>query len=319
MDMPYMVSAKKNYYLLIITILFIIYIAFLIYDNMQNPKNKQIEQKKQYELISSHSIEAFIFGGSNSVNSISARQLSYLTGLRFHNASMPLELENEINYNNFIINIASLTDTKNTRIVIYSSVLPFNNKRMDKYLNKNSNTSFKFIPSYSLIGYSKNYLNNLLENNNKKINSNNKDEMINNAYGDSTNKSENCFYNLKNNKFNPASLEDSTNFLVNKAYFLSNLFLDSKIYIILPSLYFDALNTTNSYAYELKYSFEKKLRLNYAQISSQVNLIIQPQFPIISHICNDPHHATALGRTWRTNDLLKSIADDPSLSIAPKN
>jgi len=136
------------------------------------------------------------------------------------------------------------------------------------------------------------------------------DEIIFNSFGDYTNITNNCFYNNKINRFDPESIENSANFLVNKSYFLASNFPNSKIYITLPSLYYPSQpeNFLN-YTSELKESFSKLLFLKYPKITKRVSLIIQPLYPLRDFVCNDPHHSTAIGRVWRTNDLLRSIND----------
>ena len=77
---------------------------------------------------------------------------------------------------------------------------------------------------------------------------------------------------------------------------------------MLPSLYFGSPTPSFSiYTAKLQESFNRYLLAMYPQIIHRVTLIIQPLYPSVEYVCNDPHHSTAIGRVWRTNDLLKSL------------
>jgi hypothetical protein len=285
---------KKNYLLFAFIFIFINYILVLIFFHYQ---------QKQLGMTIPKNTIALIIGGSNSLQSLSAQQLSHATGMRYHNISIDAEFGNEINYNNFIINTTSEIND-NIKIIIYSSILPFSFNSINKYSRYNFSKDFKIIPPISIASYlRKIIINNLNDNENLVSN-----KLTTNSFGDANTIEKNCLYDIEKNKFNPETLENSKNFLVERAYFLANTFNKSKIYIVLPSLYYASpVPTYSIFTDQLKESFEKYLFLKYPQISSRVTLIIQPLYSTVGHVCNDPHHATSSGRLWRTNNLLSYI------------
>lgn len=304
--MLYTDNVKKNkYYLICVAFFSMAYICFLVFDwqQQQNP------QQQQLEIINANNIDALIFGGSNATNSLSARQLSAVSNERWHNASMAGELGSQIAYEKFILKVASKKNKDEFKVVVYSSILPYTSNSIKKYTERRPD-GFKIIPSFSIAGYLKSYFINRLDEAAMEKNELNKDELIFNSFGDFTNPKKNCFYNINKNKFNPETVENSTNFLVNKSYFLATNFPNSKIYITLPSLYY-ASQTSKFLIYtaKLKESFNRNLYLMHPKLTDRITLIVQPLYPIIDDVCSDPHHATALGRIWRTNDLLKSMVD----------
>jgi hypothetical protein len=293
----------------LITIAFFIftYAFLLIFDSQQQQQQQQ--QQINY-LIKRKHVNRLIFGGSNSLNSLSARQLSAITNEKWQNLSMSSELGGKLQYNNFILKTASEIMKNDIEIVVYSSILPFSFNSTDNYNKRQFYDGFNFIPYTSVAGHLKNYYTNHSEENDAQGKEMSTDELIFNSFGDYTNLTKNCFYQISNNKFNPEIIEKSTNFLVDRSLFLANVFPNSKIYIVLPSLY-HSLPERNFLIYtdKLKESFNSELLIKYPQLTDRVILIVQPFFPIVNYVCNDPHHSTAIGRVWRTNDLLKSILD----------
>ena len=308
--MPYMVNVKKNKYYLITIIFFIFTYAFLlIFDKHQQLEQKQLKQLKQQQhinyLIERKHVTGLIFGGSNAMNSLSARQLSDNTHVEWQNLSIDSELGSKLQYDNFILETTSVIMKSDIEIVVYSSILPYQFNSIDKYIKEKS----YFIPYTSFAGHLKNFINHSEENYapGKEIST---DELVFNSFGDYTNLAKNCFYNTTKNKFNPEIIEKSTNFLIDRSLFLANIFPNSKIYIVLPSLY-HSLPEPNFFIYtgKLKDSFNVTLSIKHPQLTDRVKLIVQPFFPLVDYVCSDPHHSTASGRVWRTNDLLKSILD----------
>lgn len=300
-----MVSVKQINYFKVTGIFFaFIFFIFLFYDYQYQQK----QQQQQLSLIHAKQIDALIFGGSNAMNSLSARQLSTITKQNWHNASIAGELGSNFLYDQFILNVAS--SNNNIKAVVYSSIFPYSFNSISNYVGGQSNDGFKIIPSKSISRYLKIYFDKYIYEIEVQMDEIINDEMIFNSFGDYTNQTKNCFYNNEINRFDPESIENSTNFLVNKSFFLATNFPNSKIYIILPSLYYPSQpRNFSNYTTELKESFNNLLFLKHPKITKRVALIIQPLYPSRDYVCNDPHHSTAIGRVWRTNDLLGSIND----------
>ena len=324
-----MVNVKKNNYYLIFVVLFTaIYFVFLIF-NIQQQKLQQQQQLKQQQqleqkqkqqqqlaLIKKKHVDALIFGGSNALWGLSARQLSAINNKSWHNASMEQESGSKLLYDQFILKLASETNKNNIKVVVYSSILPYHSKSIKIYVEGPTNDILKIIPSQSIAAFLKGYFTNHLDEievQKKKLAKEKldaKDELIFNTFGDYANPERKCFYENSRNKFDPETIENSTNFLVSRSYFLASTFPNSKIYITLPSLYY-GLPTPGFLIYtaKLKESFNRNLFLMYPQLTGRVNLIVQPLYPTVEDVCSDPFHGSAIGRVWRTNDLLRSILD----------
>jgi hypothetical protein len=311
--MQCMGSGKRNQYYFGVVIFFIaVYLFFLLFDNHQQKQQLELQQQQQLDKIKENNIEAFIFGGSNAVNGLSARQLSNALGLRYHNAAMSSELRTNLNYNKYILDIASVVNKHDIKEIVYSSVLPYSNNSIQNYIQGGLGVDPKIIPNISGAGYLKEYFFDRFRAV-KGWQEVSKDELIFNEFGDYTNPEKKCLYNKYGNTFEPENIEDTTSFLVDKSYFLSSNFPNSKIYIVLPSLYYSLPSPKFLIHTEiLKENFRKKLSLLYPEISSRINFIIQPLYPQANHVCNDPHHASALGRIWRTNNLLSFIQNQPN-------
>jgi hypothetical protein len=309
-----MASVKKNQYYSGVVILFIVaYLLFLSFDFHKQKQQLELKQQQQLDKIKENNIEAFIFGGSNAVDSLSARQLSDVLGLRYHNAAVSSELGTDLNYNKYIIDIASVVNKYDIKEIVYSSILPYSNNSIQKHIQGGLGVDPRIIPNLSGAGYLKGYFFHRLQAI-KVWREVSQDELIFNEFGDYLNPEKKCLYNKYGNTFEPEkNIDVSTSFLVEKSYFLSTNFPNSKIYIVLPSLYYSLPSPKFlTYTEILKENFRKKLLLLHPKISTRVNLIIQPLYPQANHVCNDPHHATALGRIWRTNNLLTSIQNRPN-------
>jgi hypothetical protein len=302
--MLYMASDnKKRIYVKIVLLFVLVYLIFLIFDNYQ-----QHHQQNQLDKIKGNNIEALIFGGSNALNSLSARQLTHAVGMRYHNASMHNELGSNKSYNNYILHAAKLVDKNNIKEVVYSSILPFSSNSIKNHVKGDSNLSPKIIPYVSGMSYLKNFFSNRFEKIGGASYAENQDELVFNSFGDFTNPEKNCFYDEYRNNFKPESIENSVNFLIEKSYLLATNFPNSKIYITLPSLYYSSpVPKFSIFTTDLKRSFNKNLFILYPEIASRVTLIIQPLYPKLDFVCNDPIHATSLGREWRTKNLLSII------------
>ena len=290
--MQSMANAKK--YTPIATLIIVLfYVIFL-----------QCDRKLYFHNISKkHIVNNIIFGGSNAMNSISARQLSTTLGSEWYNASMSGEMENINTYSTFISKIASKTDANNINNVVYSSVLPYIPSAIASYTkstgaNDNTGIGIHLRPSRLALGY----INDIIKRNDST------EEGLNNNFGDYSNNTANCFFDPDLYPFKTEKAEVISKFLIERAAFLASHFGNAHIYMVLPSMYHGKPTPEFSeFKQILQQQFNNDLLLQAAPLKERVSLVIQPQYPSDKHICNDGLHAVPLGRTWRTTNLISFL------------
>src|SRR5262245_37512495 len=120
--MPSMVSANRSINLAAIALVIVAYAVFLWLDhNVHNPYWYHEVKVHMRNIKNIGSVDGLVFGGSNSVYSLSAESLSYFTGVKWYNASVRGELGNIKRHKNFIKDFSARTDRTKVRYVVYSS------------------------------------------------------------------------------------------------------------------------------------------------------------------------------------------------------
>jgi hypothetical protein len=302
-----MASVKSKYFqYFVIVIIFAIYILFLKFDyeksklflqSQEKDVKLNIQRVKDIEPINN-----IIFGGSNSLNSLSAEQMSKSAGEKWYNASMNGEMVNVNLYNNFIMDLASDVSSTHISKIVYSSILPYTPKTILSYSNSRYITHrFGIRPNRSVFSYIKNILINGATNSDLHT-----PESIYGRYGDVDNDDKDCVF--RNTTFRYEKVEVSSKYLVERALFLADSFVSAHIYIVLPSVYYGAPTPEfSAFKESLIQKFSDDIFLLAPHLKLRVSLIIQDQYPSNTYICSDGIHAVPLGRTWRTSDLLTRL------------
>ena len=294
-------------------ILLFAYIALLYFDF--NSSSKLLRHKNNIlrlhtaNVTNMHAIKGFIFGGSNASTSLSARDLSRVTAELWYNASVDGELDNIDSYNSFILNIAAATDKFNAYAIVYSSVMPYFPGSIALYRRRrNVGTrevaDLELRPQRSGINYISEYFFATL--NPPREMASNTNRM--NEFGDVDMSESNCYFPEYLYPFKTERIDISATFLAERFIFLATAFPNAFIYMTLPSMYRGtATPDSSAFEMELREAFFKAVASAAPSLTQRAILIFQPNYPTITYVCNDPHHAVPAGRTWRTGDLIRRL------------
>jgi hypothetical protein len=300
-------SAKTKYcQYLVFAIVIASYILYLIFDYSQSKAFLQLQDENVRLNIRRVNrigiIDNIIFGGSNSLNGLSAEQMSEITGERWYNASMPGEMGNVAFYNDFMMDLATNVNSAHVSKIVYSSVLPYSQNSIITYSNAGSLTHrFGFRPNRSVFAYIKKLLANRAN-----ISDIHTQEIIYGNYGDVDNNDKRCVFHRQTFKYEKVEL--SSNFLVERASFLADHYGNAHIYVVLPSIYFGSATPEFSEFREIvNRKFIDDIILLAPHLMHRVSFIIQDHYPSNNFICSDGIHANPLGRKWRTYDLLSRL------------
>ena len=245
-------------------------------------------------------INCLILGGSNSVFSLSAKQMSESSDLNCYNLSLLNEGFSDEAYFDFIVSIPfNKTDITN---IFYSTNIPYEGKKnlSARLLRNDNKTDISGDRDFQLLGRSiASYFQRWLQN---------KDVFQSKQYPNPTSTGD----------FNFSEYEcDSTNFRSRGASLdvnaklgdwmngnissIRNIFPNAQMYFVLPS-------TLRENVSERDLSiFSNMVRQEI--VDKSVFFIEQSPFNNRSVLCDSVNHTNAIGREFRTSELLKIIKD----------
>jgi hypothetical protein len=310
-----MANVKQLRWRIVFAIPVILYFYLLYFDFNTDHVNKgdraiiniHIENIKRLQ--SKQTINNFIFGGSNSAVSLSARDLSVATGEQWYNASTNAELRTVSNYNQFIAEVVKITGGSNVRNIVFSSVKPFFLGSTQNYLGSStsayvSGRPVEIRPQRSGFSYIKEYF--MYRQDPGPEGEFNSDMMTD--LGDFEVQAIRCHFLPALYPFKMERIDVSARFLAERFIFLATTFSKANIFLVLPSMYFsDTMSVSTVFERDLHDAFVRIVSREAPSLRDRVFLIFQANYPSEQYICSDPHHATPLGRTWRTADLVARL------------
>src|SRR5262249_16320322 len=151
LTMLFMVSANRFINLVAIPLVTVAYAVFLCIDHNRNLNIADIKHVIQ-DIQSSGSVDGLVFGGSNAYYSLSAESLSYYTGMKWYNVSMPSE---EVTGTRIIQNLSSVIDRTKVRYIVYSSILPYTNEGLASHTLDQKVIGEGIKPTRSMVAYIK--------------------------------------------------------------------------------------------------------------------------------------------------------------------
>jgi hypothetical protein len=285
-----MVSANRFINIGVIPLVTVAYAVFLCIDHNRNLNITDIKHIIQ-DIQNSGNVDGLVFGGSNAYYSLSAGSLSYYTGMKWYNASMPGEIQTGPR---IIHDLSNSIDRTKVKYVVYSSILPYS--RFTNYTLKILGEGVK--PFRSLFAYIKHggelsYP---------------RDSEIRNSLGDIVFDRVKCDFTA-DNQFQliheREEIDISVEWLIDKTIYFAAIFPNASILIVLPSGYYGGLIFDDSmFDQALQTKFYSVLSGKYLQ-NSIVKIIVQPPYASISQVCDSPWHANEDGRAWRTQNLIE--------------
>ena len=295
--MLYTGSVNRLIFWYIIPGLFLFYFAFRIFEwRRMDDGGRQLIADQHFVNVSNRSdIDCIILGGSNSVFSLSAEQISNDSNLTCYNLSLLNEGYSDAAYFNFIANLP--IDRTKIKTVFYSSVYPLSRESFNERLEYNNNQvgiigEHKFrLFGRSLTSYLKDYI--LGES-----------PILSRQYPNPTQSGDFDFelYTKCDSKKVKDELTlvgfdlNFRNWISGNLLNIKSLFQEAEIFYVLPSTL-----RTNVSDEEFK-TFSALLQ---AEVSEQsVTYIDQSPFPSIDVLCDATHHANMIGREIRTSELM---------------
>ncbi len=293
--MLYMGSANRLIFWILIPLILFAFIAFRILESNfhHDGRRAEIAQQHAMNLRVSNEFNCLILGGSNSVFSLSAEQISNESDLDCYNLSLMNEGFSDRAYFDFIRNMS--IDREQIKVIIYSSFYPLSSEAFTRRLQNNKYelgiNGYKFsIAGRSLASYLRGYF-----------------QETQRSYPNPTLSGDfnfdlydGCVSEEINNEWNIISIDDDfQNWIGNNLLMVQSLFQDANIYFVLPSI----LRSNES---ENKFtSFSKRLRAEV--VKQSVTYIEQSPFLSSDVLCDEPHHGNPIGRENRTAELLSLL------------
>ena len=257
--------------------------------------NRLSISKQHYEnLRVSNEINCLILGGSNSMFSLSAEQMSSISNLKCYNLSLLNEGFSDQAYFNFIREAP--IDKKNITHIFYSTIFPLSSKdfyeRMEHNVNETTlsgNLSIKF-KGPSIASYFARWLKN--------------DVMFKTVQYPAPSSSGD--FNFDEYGCNSINIQDSWTieavdisldlWVRGQLAKIRNIFSNSKIYFIVPSTLRENFNEKDTYKFSI--ALEKII------VEESASFIEQSPFKNRSVLCDGTHHANSIGRELRTRELM---------------
>ncbi len=233
-----------------------------------------------------------MFGGSNAFYSLSAESLGYYSGMKWYNASVGAEA---ITGTRIIQDVSARIDRTKVKYIVYSSILPYRGDTNYTWLDQKV-IGQGIKPNRSIVAYIKNGSNIAYSG-----------MEIRNGFGDIVFDRIGCDVN------NQVGLLDereeigmsAIEALVDRAIYLTSVFPNALILIVLPSGYYGGLILDDS-------MFDQAVRTRFYGVvsekhfqNSMVKIIVQPPYSSVSQVCDSPWHANENGRAWRTQNLIE--------------
>lgn len=288
----------------------ILYTYYVYYDN---ERNKSWGDRKTFELHLKNmkrdgkTYTGIIVGGSNSFWGLSAKLLTEKTDLKYYNLSILHEGRNSFIHEKFM-NKASEDYFDKTKIqqVIYSSIVPFHQSLFKSYNGKGISTSVWGQHNVGAKPFTS-YYQYIKERHYYKQKTPDWYHMVYDN-GDLNFANQPCPFEQYIYYYDMAEASSVAKFLNQKANFLSNEFPNAKVAVLIPSEYIYMNRYPRDWANAIVKDFEKNAKPNQ-------RIIVQAQIPSTTLMCEGLHHPNDKGRTWRTEQLIKSLQTNEAISF----
>ena len=298
--MLYTGSVNRIIFWGLIPFIFALFLLFRVFEwqSLDDGGRQKIAEQHEINLTNRSGIDCIILGGSNSVFSLSAEQMSIGSGLNCYNLSLLNEGYSDLAYFEFIRRMP--IDRTEITTVLYSSVMPLSAdsfserlKHNEEFVGISGETDFQLIRR-SIASYVKDLLQGkpLFTFNQYPTPNSNGDFRFELYDG--------CDATRIQINWTPVTFNKSfKQWLENNIRTVKDLFPNAEISLVLPSTMRTNLDE------ETFDNFSSSLQAEVVRQS--VKYIEQSQFSDINLLCESVCHANALGRELRTTELLSLI------------
>jgi len=250
--MQHMGNVKKHIYTYMSIVFLICYLIYTFFDNSGISEEVIINNEKnniELFLKKNKKIDAIILGGSNSLQGISAENLSKYSNKYFYNLSFNNEMTHHSNYMKYLKLTTADSIRKKVRLVVYSSISLYSENIFEVLENINVTGRQKVmnvIPTISIISWL-----------NTKYRLSVSDYVKYIHHGDFENNISYPYY-LNDFEFKHSPLSYMIKYIVFKKKQLSLLYPNAKIIITAPPFYNKITNYQNNYILKLSQELEKR-------------------------------------------------------------
>jgi len=301
--MLYMGNVNRAIFWFFIPFVLFIYVAYRVLDWQINLRYGEEQRLRMADIHLSNlrelnNVNCLIIGGSNSVFSLSAEQLSNQNDLNCYNLSLFQEGGSDNAYFNYITKIS--TDPLQIKKVFYSSYYAASQENFALRLERNKDKRpIEGKNDFSLVGQSLAYRLKYLIDYGTFYNLT--------TYPDPTERGDfnfdlfnGCDNSSVNDTFKLPIVDSSyTNWIVGNLTRLQNFFPNAEVYNILPSTL--RMNITDQELHIFSKSLSKVLT------DHSFRYIEQSAYPSKNVLCDATHHANSIGREMRTSELLSLL------------
>lgn len=307
--MLYTANVNRFLFWLVIPLLLCSFVIFRLVEsqNISDGGRLSIVNQHHTNTNANFEIDCLILGGSNSVFSLSAEQISNNTEFNCYNLSLLNEGYNFYAYWDFIKSLPF--DRDNIKHIFYSSILTMQNDKhyYSKVRNAESGIGTQGDRAFRLLGRSiASYLYNFFKG--KDFFEESKSYPLPNKYGDfDFSKFKQCEYSSSSNAFGSFYWQDInllSRWVNSQLNEMKSLFPKANLYFLVPSVLFK----------EKSFNFDNKAVktvesavLTFDNSPNKTMFIFQPAYNDVSFICDAPHHANAIGREIRTRNLISNF------------
>ena len=307
--MLYTANVNRFLFWLVIPLLLCSFVIFRLVEsqNISDGGRLSIANQHHNNTNTNVEIDCLILGGSNSVFSLSAEQISNNTVFNCYNLSLLNEGYSFYAYWDFIKSLPF--DKDNIKHIFYSSIVPIQNDihYYSKVKNAESGVGIQGDQAFRLLGRSlASYLNNFFKG--KDFFEERKSYPLPNKYGDfDFSKFKQCEYSSSSNAFGNLYWQDInllSGWVNSQLNEMKSLFPKANLYFLVPSVLFKekSLNFNNKAVKTVESAV-----LNFDNSPNKTMFIFQPAYNDVSVICDAPHHANAIGREIRTRNLISNF------------
>ncbi len=250
-------------------------------------------------------IDGLILGGSNAYFSLSAELIGEKLGTQWYNAALINEGYSDHNYEAFIRQLGQRLDFDRITQVVYSNYQPYDAGGVERRLKAKEDlagsTGLHLKPLSNALSYAEAVFGGYPIPGGKIY-------PAPTQWGDFQFGDYPCIFTPNASGRQREDVAVAADYLVGLAGFLSDLFPNAQIFVVLPSTLSGAVGAsvddgTDQFETDLQHAFVTALQENRPQSAQRVSLIVQPPYPSMDHVCDASHHANAVGRDWRSRDL----------------
>ena len=307
--MLYTANVNRVLFWLVIPLTLCSFVIFKLVESqyMSDGGRLAIANQHHTNITSNNGIDCLILGGSNSVFSLSADQISNNTEFNCYNLSLLNEGNSFYAYWDFIRSLPF--DRDNIKHIFYSGLLPALN---DKYYyshvrNAELGIGIEGNQTFRLLGRSiASYLYDFYKG--KVFFEKPMNYPLPNKYGDfDFSKFKHCYGGSSSNAFGRIYWQDMSllsGWVNSQLNEMKSLFPQANLYFLMPSVLFK----------EKSFNFDDKTVktvestvLNFDNSPNKTMFIVQPAYNDASVICDAPFHANAIGREIRTRNLISNF------------